>query len=341
MTVQRSAPRFLVSPWDFVWHAWGIMRWLKPLLLLVWLASSLVSLRGAEFKTVAGEIYKGDLSAADKDGLVVRLESGDFSPRVDWAKLTDETLKELADNPKAKRFVEPFLDPPAETIAVKEAKEIPVRQPERLVLPDGKKGLVAALTTPNGLILLGALFFANLFGAYEVARFKWRPVALVCGVSALLPVVGPIIFLLLPKVAPVESENATQVAVQETKVGVPTSGPAPAGAPSGGAAAALGLAKSTGGGGGAQEGLPRIFKRGETTFNRRFFETQFPSFFRVVVSEADKELVLDISAGKQSVVATRISRISMTEIHVKTATNAEAGINFAEISEVKLRNKDS
>jgi hypothetical protein len=316
------------------------MRWLKPLLLLLWLASSLVPLRGAEFKTVAGEVYKGELSAADKDGLVVRLESGDFSPRIDWAKLTDETLKDLAENAKAKRFVEPFLDPPAETIAVKEAKEIPVRQPDRLVLPDGKKGIVAALTTPNGLILLGILFFANLFGAYEVARFKWRPVALVCGVSALLPVVGPIIFLLLPKVIPVETENATQVAVQETKVGVPTSGPAPAGAPSGGAAAALGLAKTTSGGS-AQEGLPKIFKRGETTFNRRFFETQFPSFFRVVVSEADKELVLDISAGKQSVVATRISRISMTEIHVKTATNAEAAINFAEISEVKLRNKDA
>lgn len=316
------------------------MRWLKPLLLLLWLASSLVPLRGAEFRTVAGEVYKGELSAADKDGLVVRLESGDFSPRVDWAKLTDETLKELADNPKAKRFVEPFLDPPAETIAVKEAKEIPVRQPDRLVLPDGKKGLVAALTTPNGLILLGALFFANLFGAYEVARFKWRPVALVCGVSALLPVVGPIVFLLLPKVAPVESENATHVAVQETKVGVQTSGTAPAGAPPGGAAAALGLAKSTGGGG-THEGLPKIFKRGETTFNRRFFETQFPSFFRVVVSEADKDLVLDISAGKQSVVATRISRISMTEIHVKTATNAEASITFGEISEVKLRNKDA
>lgn len=317
------------------------MRWLKPLLLLLWLASSVVVLRGDEFKTVAGDVYKGYLSAADKDGLVVRLESGDFSPRIDWAKLTDETLKELADNPKAKRFVEPFLDPPAETVALKEAKEIKVTQPTRLDLPDVKKGLVAALTTANGLILLGALFLANLFGAYEIARFKWRPVALVCGVSALFPFVGPIIFLLLPKVTPVESENATQVAVQETKVGVPTTAPSAGSAPGGGAAAALGLAKSSVGGGGAQDGLPKIFKRGETTFNRRFFETQFPSFFRVVVSEADKDLVLDISAGKQSVVATRISRISMTEIHVKTATNAETGINFAEISEVKLRNKEA
>lgn len=316
------------------------MRWLKPLIVVLWVACSLGSLRGAEFRTVSGDVYKGTLSAADKDGLVLRLESGDFSPRIDWAKLTDETLKDLAENPKARKYVEPFLDPPSETIAVKEAKEIPIRQPTRVDLPDTRKGLVSALTTPNGLILLGGLFLANLFGAYEVARFKWRPVALVCGVSALFPVVGPIIFLLLPKVIPTEGETTTQVATQETKVAVASGSPAPTGAPSGGAAAALGLAKGNTAGGGAHDGLPKIFKRGETTFNRRFFETQFPSFFRVVVSEADKDLVLDISAGKQSVVATRVSRISMTEIHLKTASNTEAGINFAEISEVKLRLKD-
>lgn len=333
-------PRFLVSPSSTLWHAESIMRWFSRLAVLLLLASSVSSAWGAVFRTVAGDEYKGELSAADKDGLIIRLESGDFSPRIDWAKLTDETLKDLADNPKAKRWVEPFIEPPAETVAVKEAKEIPVRQPTRLELPDTKKGLVAALTTLNGMMLVGALYLANLFGAYEVARFKWRPVALVCGVSALLPVVGPIIFLLLPKVVSTEPGNATQVAVQETKVGVPTGPAAASGAPSGGAAAALGLAKGSGGAAGAQEGLPKIFKRGETTFNRRFFETQFPSFFRVVVSEADKDLVLDISAGKHSVVATRISRISMTEIHLKTATNAEAGINFAEISEVKLRLKE-
>jgi hypothetical protein len=295
--------------------------------------------QATEFRLVTGDVYKGEISAADQDGLVLRLDRGDFSPRIDWAKLSDETLQELASNPKAKEFVEPFLEPPAETIALQQAKEIPVKQPARVELPEVKKGVVAALTSPNGLILLGMLFFANLYGAYEIARFKWRPVALVCGLSAILPVVGPLIFLVLPRHHVEAEENATAAAVQQTQLGVPAPATAPA-QQGGGMASALGIAK---GGGGAtqQEGLPKIFKRGDITFNRRFFETQFPTFFRVVSTEADKDLVIEISAGKHSVVAARISRISANEIHFKTATNQELPVQFADMTEVKLRVKDA
>lgn len=325
-----------------VWHGPAIMRVVRHLSALLTFALLLLMARAAEFHLITGDVYKGELSAADKDGLVVRLESGDFSPRIDWAKLSDDTLKELADNPRAKKFVEPFLEPPSETIAIQQAKEIPVRQPTRLDLPDMKKGVITALTTPNGLILLLVLFFANLYAAFEVARFKWRPVALVCGLSAVLPVLGPIIFLVLPRNQPVEEESATRESASQTSLGVPAPGvSSPAsGTPSGGAAAALGISKSAAGGQ-SGDGVPRTFKRGESTFNRRFFETQFPTFFRVVTTEADKDLVIEVSAGKKSVIAARISRISATEINFKTATNQEIAVNFAEITEVKLRHKDA
>ncbi len=315
------------------------MRWFRRALafaaVTLWVGVAL----GAEFRLVTGDVYKGELSAADKDGLVVRLESGDYSPRIDWAKLSDETLRELAENPKARRFAEPFVEAPAETIAIQQAKEIKVKQPTRLELPEVKKGLIPALTTPNGLILLGLLFVANLYAGYEVARFKWRPAALVCGLSAVFPVFGPLIFLVLPRNVPEEQENATEAALQQTHLSVGSQAPA-GGAPAGGAAAALGLSKGHAGQG-AADGLPRLFKRGETTFNRRFFETQFQNFFRVVASEADRDLVIDVSAGKKSVVATRISRISATDIHFKTANSQEIGVPFAEMSEVKLRHKDA
>ncbi len=317
------------------------MRWFRRAFTLAAVALWAGVALAAEFHLVTGDVYKGELSAADKDGMIVRLESGDFSPRIDWAKLSDETLRDLVDNPKARKYVEPFIEPPAESIALQQAKEIKVRQPARLELPEVKKGLVPALTTPNGLILLGLIFVANLYSGYEVARFKWRPPALVCGISAVFPVLGPLIFLVLPRNVPVEQENATEAAVQQTHLSV---APATAGsmASSGGAAAALGISKSSGGGHGApSDALPRIFKRGETTFNRRFFETQFQNFFRVVASEAERDLVIDISAGKKSVVASRISRISATDISFKTPTNQEVGVPFAEISEVKLRHKDA
>jgi len=186
--------------------------------------------------------------------------------------------------------------------------------------------------------VLLALFFANLYTAYEVARFKWRPVALVCGLSAVLPVFGWIIFLVLPRVTPPVQEHATEAALAQTTVTAGSGAPAAGDAPRG-AAAALGLSKSAAPAA-AADGGPKVFKRGETTFNRRFFETQFPSFFRVVATEADRDLVLDVAAGRSSVIASRVSRISANEIHFKTANNQEVGVNFADISQVTLRHKD-
>jgi len=297
----------------------------------------------AEFRLITGDVYKGVLAAADKDGLIVRLESGEYSSRVDWAKLTDETLNQLVNDPKAKRFVEPYIEPPMEEIQKlsSAAREIVVRQPQRVELPQGGgKGLIAALSAPNSLILMLALYAANLYGAFEIARFKWRPVALVCGLSAVLPVVGPIIFLLIPKHAVAPEENATEAALAE-KVVTTGGPPPPPDAPRGGAAAALGLSKSHTGGGGGNDGTPKVFRRGETTFNRRFFETQFQNFFRMVATEADKDLVIDVQAGKSSVVASRISRISASEVHFKTANQQEIGVSFADITQVTLRHKEA
>jgi hypothetical protein len=299
--------------------------------------------RAAEYRLITGDIYRGTLAAADKDGLIVKLESGEFSPRVDWAKLTDETLNQLNQDPKAKRFVEPFIEPPMEEIqrAASAAREISVHQPQRLELPQTQKGLVAALTTPNSLILLFALYLANLYGAVEVARFKWRPITLVCGLSAILPVLGPVIFLLIPRRVAEVQENATEAALADKSVSVASSSPPPpADAARGGAAAALGLSKSHAGGA-VESGAAKVFKRGETTFNRRFFETQFQNFFRMVATEADRDMVIDVHAGKGSVVASRISRISGNEVHFKTANQQEVVVNFTEISQVTLRHKDA
>lgn len=319
------------------------MRWFRRLLALLSLPLALVALNGAEFKLITGDVYRGTLSAADNDGIIVRLETGEFSPRIDWAKLSDETLRALLDNPRAKPFAEPLVEPlEIEPVKVK-AREISVRGVTgRVPMPDGvKKGLLSALMTPNGLILLIALFFANLYAAFEVARFKWRPVGLVCGLSAVLPVLGWIIFLILPRTVVAEQENATEAAVTGSSVTVGNAAPAASEAPRGGAAAALGLSKTGGGHGGGGDGAPKVFKRGETTFNRRFFETQFPTFFRVVATEADRDLVIDVAAGKSSVVGNRVSRISATEIHFKTANNQELGVNFADITQVTLRHKDA
>ena len=90
------------------------MRLLRWWTLLFCLVSRVI---GGEFRTITGDVYVGEVSAADADGLIVRHQSGIFSPRVDWAKLDEATLKSLAGHPRAGRFVEPMLEPPAEDIA--------------------------------------------------------------------------------------------------------------------------------------------------------------------------------------------------------------------------------
>lgn len=237
--------------------------------------------------------------------------------------------------PKLKKFVDPFLSLAEEEKVIQAAKLITVKQPPRLERPQVKLGWVSALTSPNGLFLLGALFLANLYAAWAVAQFRHRPIALVCGLSAILPVLAPIVFLALHKSVPhVEHESAVETGPVTMAAAPDSSG--------GSRVTSLGTVKSSSAAAsGAGDVAAKHFKRGETTFNRRFFETQFPSFFRVVTSEADKDMVLAVSAGPKSCVASRISRISSNEVHFKTATGGEIGMEFGQISEVSVRHKDA
>ena len=85
----------------------------------------------------------------------------------------------------------------------------------------------------------------------------------------------------------------------------------------------------------------RLFRRGDTTFNRRFFETQFAPYFRVVLSEAEKTMVIAVKAGKNEYVGRRISRISGNEIGLQLQSGGEVQVEFADIHEVQLRPRDA
>ena len=166
-------------------------------LLAAWLFQAMAA--GAEFKLTNGDIIKGEASSINSDGLMIRMESGGFTERYGWGLLTQETLKMLQDNPQAKKFVEPFIEVPVDVVAKEKArkKEIVVKEPPKLERPQGKS-FVAGLMAPAGFLVLGILYFGNLYSAYHIAQFRSRPVALVVGLSAVLPVLGPIIFLLMP-----------------------------------------------------------------------------------------------------------------------------------------------
>jgi hypothetical protein len=87
-----------------------------------------------------------------------------------------------------------------------------------------------------------------------------------------------------------------------------------------------------------------VFQRGQYTFNRRFFETKFASFFGVVRRDADKDMVLVIKAHRGEYTTSRISRIAANDLHIqvqKGPASEEVLVPFQEIQEMRLKHKDA
>jgi hypothetical protein len=268
--------------------------------------------------------------------MIVRLEIGGYSPRIGWSKLTQETLQELTKNPEAAKFVEPFIDtPPAPKEKEKKKKDIVVKPVPRVEKPE-KPGLLAAIATPAGIGIFLVLFLGNLYAAYTIALFRNRSPALVIGVSALLPFIGPLLFLTMPPAAEAEMipegvpEPAVAAAAGKSTTGSLAKAPMPTG---------LSLAAEEKAAAGADKG-PQTYKRGEFTFNRRFIETKFTGFFRVVPSDPDSVLV--VRTAKAEHVAKRISRITSNEVHLQLIKGGtEVSVPFNEITEMQVRHKDA
>lgn len=319
-------------------------------LVCVWLAGAAYA---EEFKLANGETLTGEVLAGSANDAGVQIKVGDGKyERVPWANFSQEDLKKFAKVQKYQPLVEPFIEITQEEKIKK--TEVPIKQPARLVRPPPQSLLGALFSSGPGFVVLLLLYGANLFAAYEVSIFRARPVALVCGVSAVLPFIGPIIFLCLPTVlAPVEetrqappaasAETAAAGAVnpmQAEGVEHPTalklagSGPAEA--------SKLGHFE----GGEDAAALPKTvtYQRGQYTFNRRFLETKFAGFFGVVRRDAERDMVLVFKSARGEYTAQRISRIAANDLHLlvqRGHASEEVMIPFAEIKEIVLKHQDA
>lgn len=315
-------------------------------ILALWLICCWVTPGHAEenypFTMENGNVIEGTISVMDEESMVIQLTNGTFATRFDLVYLSQESLKYIQQEPDYIKkgyhnFVEPFIELPEEEI---HPPEINVRQPERMVRPDGKDTFFSTLTTPIGLLILAVIYAGNLLAAFEIAVFRGRPIPLVCGVSAVLPFIGPILFVSLPSI---EAESNYEESFDDAGgAPAPEAPPEPApapGTPSG--KPGLGLAKGGAAGGGASGGLAgAVFSKDDTQFNRNFVETKFTEFFRVVPSPSIKNLVLAFKTVKREYVATRITRISGSDVHLQLQQGAkEVSVAFGEIVRIEVRNK--
>jgi hypothetical protein len=315
------------------------------------------SVRADTYQLTTGETLNGEVLAtsANDAGVQVKVGEGEYK-KVPWDSFSQEDLRKFREDPKLApklaNFVEPFIVITPEERAKK--TEIPnLKQPTRLERPPARSLFGALISSGLGLFLLMVVYGATIYAGYEVAIFRAQPVPLVAGLSAIpiLGVLAPIIFLAMPtKVQPIEQTWETQPATRPESPeavnpmqGEPTQHPAglrladTAPSPTATPSAAPGEAKPT---------LPatQTFARGQFTFNRRFIETKFASFFGVVRHGADKDMVLVVKAARGQYTCNRISRIAANDFHVEVHhghASEEIMIPFQEIKEIQLKHKDA
>ena len=315
------------------------MRSLKLIGMSLWLVAIFVLSAGAEtFQLNDGRTITGELlpSSANDNGAQIKVGDGQYE-KINWGDLSQATLKELSQNPKILPHVEPFIEVPQEERIKK--TEVTIKEVPRLALP-AKGSLIGALFGSSvGIFCLLLIYAANIYAGYEIATVRAHSPALVCGISAVAPFIGPIIFLCIPTKMQSAQEAETYVAapVEDVPVVNPMAGDAPAEHASG-----LHFASQQS----AAPSLPetQVFQRGQFTFNRRFIETKFSNFFGVVRREAEKDMVLLLKTARGEFHAQRITRIAANELHVEVKHGSaaqEVTIPFAEIQEIQLKHKDA
>jgi len=293
--------------------------------------------RGDTFTLTDGTTLEGEIVSGTERGMIIRLPDGKYSDRVAWDRLTQESLKKVQANPKFARFAADYIleEEPEQKKPAK--PPITVTPPERLPRPAAPALLGGLLGSGLGLAVVLLLYAANLWAAYEVSVFRAQPIWLVCGVAAVLPLLGQVLFLALP----------TRLRAEEAAAAAEAGAEAAAGAAEGAHKIGSGLkvayaAPETADA--AAQAAVTVFKRGEFMFNRRFFETRFPNFFGMIRRDKDRHLVLLIKTSRGEFTANRITRITANDMHVEVLRGGkgeEVSISFVEVQEVRLQPRDA
>ena len=292
----------------------------------------------ATFSLNDGQTISGDVSSGTAQGLILRKGEGEFTARIPWTNFTQSALKQLSSNTKIKPFVESYLelDEPEPSASKRKPITADPKIPERMDRPDPKAGLGNLFKNGLTLTLILLIYAANVYAGFEVALFRNYPPLAGCGVAAVAPFLGLIVFLCLPTRLQKSHDELAAESMAQHAPEPPTHGHAQAhGAEEASADAAAPAAPA------APQAV--VYLRGQTTFNRRFFETKFAGFLRMVPGEAEKDKVIEVKSSRGDYVGSRLARVQPSEIYLqvtKGGASSEVMIPFTEILEVKIRPRE-
>lgn len=334
-------------------------KWLAMAVIGLFLCTG-AFLRAATYQLSSGQTVSGEPLHYDATGVVFRYPDGRTSARLGWTNFTEGALKEFAQDPKARNFVSAYLDTPEEE--VREKKVITVKTPARLDRPTPRSALGALFASGLSIALVGLIYLASLYAAYEIAIYRRFAMPMVMGAAAVLPVIAPVIFLCMP--TRTEEAEAEDVAPAPMAEAPPTrsipSAPPPRPATQYSPPATFRMPSATGETTeappeesgeeapapalAAKLPAPVVYQRGQTMFNRRFFETKLSGFLRMVPSDAEKDMLINVKSARGEYVGNRISKLQPDNLTLqvqKGTASSEVIIPFSEIQEVTIRHKDA
>jgi hypothetical protein len=288
-------------------------------LLGLWLALAVLAADADTLTLTDGASLSGDIVKFDDNGLLLRA-TGDVYTNVPWARFSQDSLQQLAQNPKIKALVDPFIEP---TEAERPPKpEINVSPVSRLQRPAHPSLFGGMIKSPLGLFILLVLYAANFYAAFEVAVVRARPIAQVMGLSAILPLIGPAIFLAMPiKIeAPPEEVPAVET-------------PRPGAKPEIQITDASWKQPEE-----EKKPQPQIFARGKFTFNKRFIETKFAGFASVEPTGDAKNFTMEVKTPQRTFAVERIAQVGLAEVIFETPAG-QVATPFTDIQEIKLNPK--
>jgi len=305
----------------------------------------------ATYQTTDGRILTGEPVGFSNRGLVMKLGDGSYEPAVPWAQLSQETLKELRDHPKAGRYVEPFIRLTEEER--KQRSGLTLADVPRLDRPAGQKGMVGMLFASGiGWFLMFLVYLGNLFAAYEVALYRAYSPQAVCAAAAVLPWITQGALLAVPR--------ETLIGAMGGKAPPPPMAELveepPAAVESAEAALAAGVEpEALPPGETYEEGtippeaqsplLPDsvTYSRGVVTFNRRFFESKRNAFMKVVPPDSAKDMVVLIKTSRGDHLTNYLVKLEQTEMRIRVTkgdASEEVRIPYLEIFEVQVKHRD-
>jgi len=334
----------------------------------LWFCGLALSVCNADTYSLAdGSTLTGDIVTFTDAGIIFRTGDDKYTDKMPWTKFSQEGLQQLAQNPKIRPLVEPFMELPPVT-RPQPADDIEVHAVAHLDLPARQSLLGAMASSSVGIFLLLMAYLANLYAAFEIAVCRARPIPVVMGVSAVLPIIGPAIFFSLPTLQLPSELDKPMGAEGEAAAAAETAASQPP--PASGAAAAAAAPASSGqprpaapsrteepadpeysdiqvsispaAAAPKEAPVSQVFKRGQFTFNRRFFEMKFAGFLQPTRSEADKKLDLIIKIPQRELVVQRISRIGTGDLDCEVLQDGQpqvVPVPFGDIQEITLKTK--